>query len=192
MLRIVDALARIVARRRQSPRSESERHGSAHRGRDAGAARVDAARLRRLRARRLHAERDRLSLRAHDRGGGGVGAAAALRAATRRSPSIRCSISSRARARITRGADFLESWYGFLLVAGNAYVEAVAVGGRLRELHVLRPDRMKVVPGADGWPEAYEYTVGRTARCASTRSRCPACARSCTCASSIRPTTTTA
>jgi phage portal protein BeeE len=32
-------------------------------------------------------------------------------------------------------ADFLEAWYGFLLVAGNAYVEAVAVSGRLRELH---------------------------------------------------------
>jgi HK97 family phage portal protein len=27
----------------------------------------------------------------------------------------------------------------------------------VRELHVLRPDRMKVVPGKDGWPEAYEY-----------------------------------
>ena len=41
------------------------------------------------------------------------------------------------------GADFFEAWYGFLLVAGNAYVEAVAAGGRLRELHVLRPDRMQ-------------------------------------------------
>jgi len=28
------------------------------------------------------------------------------------------------------------------------------------ELHVLRSDRMKVVPGADGWPVAYEYAVG--------------------------------
>lgn len=27
-------------------------------------------------------------------------------------------------------ADFLESWYGFLLVAGNAYVEAVGIGGK--------------------------------------------------------------
>ena len=36
----------------------------------------------------------------------------------------------------------------------------MSVGGRLRELHALRPDRMKVVPGADGWPEAYEYTAG--------------------------------
>jgi HK97 family phage portal protein len=63
------------------------------------------------------------------------------------------------------GTDFLEAWYGYLLVAGNAYVEAVAVDGRLRELHALRPDRMKVVPGAEGWPEAYEYTCsGRTVR----------------------------
>ena len=35
----------------------------------------------------------------------------------------------------------------------------------MRELYALRPDRMRVVPGADGWPEAYEYTVaGRTVR----------------------------
>ena len=57
------------------------------------------------------------------------------------------------------GTDFLESWYGFLLVAGNAYVEAVAIGGEVRELHILRPDRMKVIPGPDGWPEGYEYSV---------------------------------
>ena len=57
------------------------------------------------------------------------------------------------------GKDFLETWVGFLLVSGNAYVEAVAVGGELRELHALRPDRMQVIPGPDGWPEAYDYTV---------------------------------
>jgi HK97 family phage portal protein len=63
------------------------------------------------------------------------------------------------------GGDFLEALYGYLLVAGNAYVEAVAVDGAPRELYALRPDRMKVVPGADGWPEAYDYTVaGRTVR----------------------------
>ncbi|MCB1350737.1 MAG: phage portal protein, partial [Maritimibacter sp.] len=28
------------------------------------------------------------------------------------------------------------------------------------ELHVLRSDRMSLVPGADGWPVAYDYTVG--------------------------------
>lgn len=63
------------------------------------------------------------------------------------------------------GGDFREALYGHLLVAGNAYVEAVAIDGKLRELHALRPDRMKVVPGGDGWPEAYEYSVGgRTVR----------------------------
>ncbi|MDJ0514334.1 MAG: phage portal protein [Methyloceanibacter sp.] len=63
------------------------------------------------------------------------------------------------------GPDLLESFFGHLIVAGNAYLEAVAVDGTLRELHALRPDRMKVVPGSDGWPESYEYAVaGRTMR----------------------------
>ena len=63
------------------------------------------------------------------------------------------------------GADFREALAGYLLTAGNAYVEAVAVDGIVRELHTLRPDRMKVVPGGDGWPDAYEYTVsGRSMR----------------------------
>jgi HK97 family phage portal protein len=61
--------------------------------------------------------------------------------------------------------DLLEAWYGFLLVSGNAYLEAVALDGSLRELHALRPDRMKVVPGPDGWPEAFEYcAAGSTVR----------------------------
>jgi HK97 family phage portal protein len=57
------------------------------------------------------------------------------------------------------GPDLLEDWYGYLLIAGNAYMEAVSVAGSVRELHVLRPDRMKVIAGSDGWPAAYEYTA---------------------------------
>jgi len=45
---------------------------------------------------------------------------------------------------------FLESAYTHLLLAGNAYVEAVTFDGLPRELYALQPDRMKVVPGADG------------------------------------------
>src|SRR5581483_9853659 len=41
------------------------------------------------------------------------------------------------------GPDLLEAWYGHLMVAGNAYLEAVSVAGTVRELHALRPDRMK-------------------------------------------------
>ena len=58
------------------------------------------------------------------------------------------------------GQRFLESVYGHLLVSGNAYVEAVGADGPPQELYAPRPDRMRVVPGGDGWPAAYEYRVG--------------------------------
>jgi HK97 family phage portal protein len=59
-------------------------------------------------------------------------------------------------------AELFEALYGQLLLTGNAYVEAAGGGeGQVpMELHVLRSDRMSVVPGADGWPVAYEYAVG--------------------------------
>ncbi len=58
-------------------------------------------------------------------------------------------------------AELLEALYGQLLLSGNGYIEAVAgEDGVPLELHVLRSDRMSVVPGADGWPVAYEYAVG--------------------------------
>jgi HK97 family phage portal protein len=60
------------------------------------------------------------------------------------------------------GGALLESFYGNLLLAGDGYLEAAGVhpSGGPRELYVLRSDRMTVVPGADGWPVAYEYAVG--------------------------------
>jgi len=58
------------------------------------------------------------------------------------------------------GGRFLESVYGHLLVSGNAYVEAGLIDGAPRELHALRPDRMRVVPGPDGWPSGWVYQVG--------------------------------
>ena len=58
-------------------------------------------------------------------------------------------------------ADFLEALYGQLILTGNAYVEMVSgADDTVAELHVLRSDRMALVPGADGWPVAYEYSVG--------------------------------
>ncbi|GHB19576.1 portal protein [Pseudovibrio japonicus] len=54
---------------------------------------------------------------------------------------------------------FLEEVYGYLLVSGNAYVEAVSLDGVPQELHALRPDRMKVLVDDGGWVEAYEYQV---------------------------------
>lgn len=67
-----------------------------------------------------------------------------------------------ARPNIAQGrAELLEAVYASLLLAGNAYVEAVpgeAMG--VAELHVLRADRMSLVPGSDGWPMGYDYAVG--------------------------------
>jgi HK97 family phage portal protein len=57
------------------------------------------------------------------------------------------------------GREFGEQVLGFLLVAGNAYVEKVEIDGALRELHALRPDRVKAVASANGWAEGYEYSV---------------------------------
>ncbi len=63
------------------------------------------------------------------------------------------------------GAGLLEAVYGHLMVSGNAYIEAVGLDGVPRELYCLRPDRMRAVPGPDGWVGAYDYTAGgRTIR----------------------------
>ncbi len=58
-------------------------------------------------------------------------------------------------------ADLFEALYAQILLSGNGYLEAVpGLGDLPAELHVLRSDRMSLVPGADGWPVAYDYTVG--------------------------------
>jgi HK97 family phage portal protein len=51
------------------------------------------------------------------------------------------------------GPAFLDAIASHLLLAGNAYIEAVSLPGgnaQVRELYSLRPDRMKVVPGPNG------------------------------------------
>ncbi len=62
------------------------------------------------------------------------------------------------------GGVFFEMLVAHLLLAGNAYIEAVALGDTIRELYALRPDRMKVVPGADGWAEALRVLRRRAQR----------------------------
>ncbi len=62
------------------------------------------------------------------------------------------------------GAEFLEALYGHLMLAGNAYVDVATLAGVPRALHLLRPDRIRVIEGRDGWPEAYEYRVGSAVR----------------------------
>jgi len=57
--------------------------------------------------------------------------------------------------------ELLESFYGYLKIAGNAYLEAAEVDGAPKALFVLRPDRMSVLPGDRGWPAGWEYALER-------------------------------
>lgn len=64
------------------------------------------------------------------------------------------------------GAELMEQLYGALQTAGNGYLEATG-DEAVEELYALRPDRVKVIPGANGWPAAYDYTAAsRTVRLA--------------------------
>ncbi|HYD74065.1 MAG TPA: phage portal protein [Candidatus Binatia bacterium] len=63
------------------------------------------------------------------------------------------------------GVELLEAFYGHLQVSGNAYLEAASIEASTpSELYVLRPDRMSVVPGADGWPIGWEHRCGANVR----------------------------
>ena len=61
---------------------------------------------------------------------------------------------------MTTATEILESFYGYLQVGGNAYLEAALVGGVPTALYALRPDRVSVLTGRDGWPSAYDYEAG--------------------------------
>ncbi len=59
------------------------------------------------------------------------------------------------------GNELIEALFSFLQIAGNAYLEIVDdASGVPGELYMLRPDRMKIVPGSSGWPIRFEYKVG--------------------------------
>ena len=114
----------------------------------------------------------------------------ALRGRGAARPRIRCSICWRGPIRGRTARRFSRRCYAHLLLAGNAYVEAVAVEGAVRELYALRPDRMRVVPGAGRLAGGLRICGRRRAPCASIRAR--RCRRSCISRNSIRSTITTA
>ena len=64
-------------------------------------------------------------------------------------------------------SEFFSSLFGYLLLSGNAYV--LKVGGSMasgpKELHLLRPDRIRIKGGSRPIPEKYEYVLnGRVER----------------------------
>jgi HK97 family phage portal protein len=67
--------------------------------------------------------------------------------------------------RLVRGSagttPLLEVLAAHLLLHGNAYVQVIKdAGGSPIELFPLRPERVSVIAGVDGWPRAYGYKVG--------------------------------
>lgn len=58
-------------------------------------------------------------------------------------------------------SEFFQSLYHYLLISGNAFIQAVGPSGSPpRELHLLRPDRVTIIAGKGCLPAAYRYTVG--------------------------------
>ena len=58
------------------------------------------------------------------------------------------------------GAEFFEALFAYKLISGNAYILAIRNGsGLIRELHLLRPERVEVVPGKSNIPKKYIYKV---------------------------------
>jgi HK97 family phage portal protein len=62
------------------------------------------------------------------------------------------------------GTEFFEALFGQLLISGNGFLLPVRAGTRLAEMHLLRPDRVRIIEGADGWPEVFEYRIGGRVR----------------------------
>ncbi|WP_412051681.1 phage portal protein [Hoeflea sp. Naph1] len=58
------------------------------------------------------------------------------------------------------GDGSFETLYGHLVLSGNAWINPVGTTDRIAGLQLLRPDRMRVIAGPDGWPVAYEHQAG--------------------------------
>jgi HK97 family phage portal protein len=60
------------------------------------------------------------------------------------------------------GGDLIEAVAAQILLNGNAYVDVIEdAQGWPASLHALRPERVTIEQGPDGWPSAYLYRVGQ-------------------------------
>ncbi len=59
------------------------------------------------------------------------------------------------------GQSLVETITAHVVLHGNSFVQIIKDGaGSPVELFALRPDRVKILSGSDGWPCAYEYRAG--------------------------------
>ncbi|MEF2546745.1 phage portal protein [Aurantimonas sp. E1-2-R+4] len=64
----------------------------------------------------------------------------------------------------TDGPSLIETLCGHLLLSGNAYLEVANFESEIKALYSLRPDRVRIIEGRDGWPDGYEYRAGHSVR----------------------------
>jgi HK97 family phage portal protein len=57
------------------------------------------------------------------------------------------------------GVEYFQCLYSHLIISGNAYAVRSIVNGIPRELHLLRPDRVRIVPSKTNIPARYEYVI---------------------------------
>jgi HK97 family phage portal protein len=58
------------------------------------------------------------------------------------------------------GTELCEALYAHRLIAGNSYLHAIGPKDSAPlELHVLRPERVAIIPGQGGMPKAYRYSI---------------------------------
>jgi HK97 family phage portal protein len=61
------------------------------------------------------------------------------------------------------GQALLETLASQMLLHGNCYVQVLRDSdGQAAELFALRPERVRIVPDANGWPVAFVYCIGET------------------------------
>jgi HK97 family phage portal protein len=60
------------------------------------------------------------------------------------------------------GFNFRQKWITNLLLTGNTYIEKVDVNKKPKELYLLRPDRVTIIPGTDRSQliKGYKYKIG--------------------------------
>jgi len=63
------------------------------------------------------------------------------------------------------GTELIEAISSYRMISGNAFILAVKPDGvEPKELFILRPDRVSIIPGKNGLPVSYKYAIGKEVR----------------------------
>jgi HK97 family phage portal protein len=66
---------------------------------------------------------------------------------------------------IQAGNEYFQSLYAYILLSGNSFAISSTAGGVPSELHLLRPDRVEIIPSNTSIPKGYNYMLnGKVAK----------------------------